>query len=90
MKCNDCIYEKMCESRYEREHCLSFKDKANFVEVVRCKDCKHCEQVYLCKFKGGEAELAYTCRVIDKRVSPNHYCGCGERSEKWKILMRNR
>ena len=39
MKCNDCIYEKMCEARYEREHCFSFKDKANFVEVVRCKDC---------------------------------------------------
>ena len=52
---------------------------ADVVGLVRCKDCKHCEQSYLCKLKGEEAELAYTCRVIDKRVSPNHYCSCGKR-----------
>lgn len=74
MKCNDCIYEKMCESRYEREHCLSFKDKANFVEVVRCKDCAYCRYVddvdiYKCDRRGFYSE----------EVMPTDYCSLGER-----------
>lgn len=77
MKCNDCIYEKMCESRYEREHCLSFKDKANFVEVVRCKDCAYCRYVddvdiYKCDRRGFYSE----------EVMPTDYCSLGERREK--------
>lgn len=77
MKCNDCIYEKMCESRYEREHCLSFKDKANFVEVVRCKDCAYCRYVddvdiYKCDRRGFYSE----------EVMPTDYCSLGERREE--------
>lgn len=46
--CKDCIYRAMC---YKREHygkeneepCEMFRNKADFVEVVRCKDCKYGE-----------------------------------------------
>ena len=49
MTCKDCIYRAMC---YKHEHygygdenneepCEMFKNKADFVEVVRCKDCGH-------------------------------------------------
>lgn len=42
--CKDCIYRAMC---YKHEHygyednetCEMFKNKADYVEVVRCKDC---------------------------------------------------
>lgn len=78
-KCDEKAKCNICELTYHRNGQLVHH--ADVVEVVRCKDCKNCNQLYLCKLKGGEAELAYTCRVIDKRVSPNHYCRCGERSE---------
>ena len=45
MTCEDCLYRAMC---YKHEHygyedekpCETFKNKADFVEVVRCKDCQ--------------------------------------------------
>ena len=45
MTCNDCIYRAMCYNhehygRDDEETCEMFKNKADFVEVVRCKDCK--------------------------------------------------
>jgi hypothetical protein len=76
MKCNDCIYEKMCESRYEREHCLSFKDKANFVEVVRCKDCKHLNPMG----SGGYRK----CLRDNLWKDTDDFCSRGERSENGK------
>lgn len=51
---------------------------ADVVEVVRCKDCKHCEQSYLYKEKGKEPKLEYTCCAFGN-VSPDFYCGIGER-----------
>ena len=43
--CEDCIcYEILCQHTLQDDElkpCKSFKNKADFVEVVRCKDCKH-------------------------------------------------
>ena len=47
--CGDCIHADICEHlpslplfhRKNEAHCVTFKDKADYVEVVRCKDCKH-------------------------------------------------
>ena len=36
--CNDCIYYPVCNYKM---WCDLFKDKTNFVDVVRCKDCKY-------------------------------------------------
>jgi hypothetical protein len=54
---------------------------ADVVAVVRCKDCKHCEQYPLYKEKGKESKLEYTCCVFGN-VNPDFYCGIGERREK--------
>ena len=83
MKCNDCIYEKMCEGRYEREHCYSFKDKANFVEVVRCKDCIHSSNMPLglCYLHTEPYDNAKGYKGDAVCVEPNDYCSCGERRE---------
>ena len=46
MTCKDCVHEKVCIDKhyYDEDSILScndFKNKADFVEVVRCKDCKY-------------------------------------------------
>lgn len=51
MTCKDCIYFKRCvvlgveldmhHNKDAVQNCRHFKNKADFVEVVRCKDCKH-------------------------------------------------
>ena len=42
MTCTDCIHRNVCKA-YDPEEpecfCNHFKNKADFVEVVRCKDC---------------------------------------------------
>ena len=82
MTCKDCIHYDICIFHYrgdENEKCPHFKNKANAVEVVRCKDCKHCHEYqkwnfdrYLgCNFNGEIYE-----------VSPKHFCSFGERKEQ--------
>ena len=46
--CKDCIKNDVCElyihlhtRDYKENKCKHFKNKADFVEVVRCKDCKY-------------------------------------------------
>lgn len=52
--CKNCLYCDICNktetdiTKGNKEnavdlYCESFKNKADFVEVVRCKDCKYCE-----------------------------------------------
>ena len=51
----------------------------DFVEVVRCKDCKHCE-IPTCPITGIEV---YFCRygIKPMEVNDNFYCGHGERKD---------
>ncbi len=87
MTCKDCIHERVCEalcpkgllpyqsSDYPAElFCLEFENKAGFVEVVRCKDCKYGEiddpmfpNQRFCRHNG--------CDWNDE----NHFCSYGER-----------
>ena len=47
--CGDCIHADLCEkdvtlsefNRNNAAYCEGFRSAENFVEVVRCKDCKH-------------------------------------------------
>ena len=44
--CKDCIHDEICDmpiitdGRKNASNCKKFKNKADFVEVVRCKECK--------------------------------------------------
>lgn len=59
--CKDCIHYDVCTFNLtgnENEKCLHFLDKADFVEVVRCKDCKYWVflkkyDLHYCFRKGG-------------------------------------
>lgn len=75
MPCDDCIRYPACIFHligHENEKCPNFLNKANLVEVVRCKDCKHLmfSDCY------GECTKAYL-----GIVSPNDYCSHGERRD---------
>ena len=77
MTCKDCIHYEPC---YEYGNildplgggvkCDSFKNKADFVEVVRCKDCKFLIQ--------EESTCAICTHDI---VYPDDFCSYGERRD---------
>ena len=55
--CKDCIHNELCNIHgyIDADECAVFKNEADFVEVVRCKDCKCCEHIYPVKKIGKEA-----------------------------------
>ena len=55
---------------------LAEQPTVDVVEVVRCKDCKHC-------YKATFSSTGYRCKVWgvydnDCEVTPEHYCSYGE------------
>lgn len=89
MTCKDCIYYEVCkELRYgdisncNIEDCGGrFKNKADYVEVVRCKDCK----CYLAVTYNGEPmHYGYCKNKHDDILGNRHrfegdYCSYGNR-----------
>ena len=75
--CGDCIHADICEHlpnlplfhRKNEAHCVTFKDKADLVEVVRCKDCRYFDGVF------GH------CDNHGMAILPNEFCSYGERRE---------
>lgn len=66
------------------KECEYFKNKADFVEVVRCEDCKH---------KGWVQEPCHGktidfCRKHDFCIHKNDFCSYGEREEKEKEKVK--
>lgn len=78
MTCKDCVHKDLCgtftrpcmpdEVNASERLCKDFKNKADFVEVVRCKDCKIYSGKYCCLTDDTE----------DRR-EPDDYCSYGER-----------
>ena len=53
-KCGDCLYFGCCSKYVDPEEtfpeivgCHRFENKAEYVKVVRCKDCKYWEKAYI-------------------------------------------
>lgn len=53
------------------ERCGSFKNKSDFVEVVRCKDCKHYVAEYCTRDIKSRTNMFY--------MVENDFCSYGER-----------
>ena len=49
------------------------------VEVVRCKDCKHCNDISAIPPIADSLKLVCTKGVNWRAVEPNHFCSYGER-----------
>lgn len=49
------------------------------VEVVWCKDCKHCDTFFPRKLIGEEAHQVWFCKLYRKHRKPTDFCSRGER-----------
>ena len=88
MTCRVCIHEKVCSKPYYgndiacnnvEELCENFKNKADFVEVVRCVECKYCLK-RTCPTTGVEVfGCGYGTTAFG--VHSAHYCSYGERRD---------
>lgn len=70
--CNDCIYYPVCNYKM---WCDLFKDKTNFVEVVRCKDCLYATERY------GHLNCINGVSYRNSWNKPDDYCSYGERKD---------
>lgn len=94
-KCKDCLHYEACSTFSKiinaavdvEKGCEHFKDRTQFAEVVRCKDCKRWfpEQEERCKALNTEP-FGWCCRMrnmheISYREITQHkdFCSCGER-----------
>ncbi len=80
--CEKCIHGEICAERDcmdeddERAmgHCHRFKNKADFVKVVRCKDCKHCLDLIM-----GGMWCEHPDKIMPLGSNPDDFCSYGER-----------
>ena len=84
--CKDCLHVEVCvavkamgeEQRYA-EHCKSFKNKADFVEVVRCRKCKH----HHWEQEDCHGKPEPFCSRLNMQVFADFHCSYGERSDTY-------
>ena len=79
--CCNCIHSEMCQLDDWGDDCEFFKNKADFVEVVRCKDC-----AFFTTARSSNDETYSGCMMwgID-RPEPckrEGFCSYGERKEE--------
>ena len=83
-ECKNCIGENVCKYKDETvslgttvketiHDCKDFKDKADFVEVVRCKDCKWWHNEMDCRNMNGLYRFV---------PNGNWFCASGKRKER--------
>ena len=53
---------------------------ADVVEVVRCKNCRYCEEAHY-EEEGEKPYVKLKCKWSNYSHQPNDYCSCGERRE---------
>ena len=81
MTCKDCLLCPMCfavrevgeKDRYA-ENCPNFKNKSDFEEVVRCKDCKY----FACYNPNDKYCMFGNALSVS---NDNSYCSYGEREQ---------
>lgn len=84
--CKDCLHYEVCHFNFkgcelteeEKKDCGFFKPKADYVEVVRCKDCAYREEIEGFGYKGIKAKV---CVNWFKPVRDNFFCAYGIRKE---------
>ena len=80
--CRDCLHYEVCQYHIAEETDMTinecsygFKNKADFVEVVRCEDCK---ESYLAKDGKLRCDRLYPSLGW---VEPRDFCSYGERKD---------
>lgn len=81
--CHDCLHHAACATFADGKdweqiwitcgqngQCEDFKDKSLFVEVVRCKDCRYCQQ---------DSNGLWCFNNYEQDLQPDDFCSYGER-----------
>lgn len=80
--CNQQFSDEPCEpSECSIRQSIMALPTADVVEVVRCKDCKHCDVIYPLKCAGAEAITVYFCGFNNVPRKADDFCSYGERKE---------
>ena len=89
----DLLSPMMClaiwATKHEVKHCVEgiVLDDCPLVEIVKCKDCKHCER----RYDGTGRQTIYTCKDDhcndgtagrEMVVEPNSFCAYGEKTDE--------
>ena len=90
--CKDCVYYGVCaeqdamlgentidEIKGVEKHCEYFKPKSRFVEVVRCKDCRHRTLTEEGEFNPEDIVCGY---FMTDGMQANDFCSYGENALK--------
>ena len=75
--CKKCIHSDICIFIEENPDCIQFQDRADVVEVVRCKDCKHYKA-----YEPPIEDFDGWCKVNENEYDKEFYCSYGERKEE--------
>ena len=98
--CETCIHNRICKYADEKvslgttvreimHRCVDYKNKADFVNVVRCKDCKHGRKTN--RIMSPEKFFKEDCVVCECEdvvgdepmiYVPTHFCSYGERRDE--------
>ena len=81
MTCKDCVSYEVCrivrnngdDRVFENSPCGYFKNKADFVEVVRCEKCKW--------YIGGRMQCGHPFVLFSDRLMTTQFCSYGERRD---------
>ena len=84
MTCKDCIHEEICDmpiitdGRKNADNCGKFKNKADYVEVVRCRKCEYYEPLY------GNGKIGICTHLQSKRnlKHDEDYCSLGFKTKE--------
>ena len=80
--CKQCVHYLVCmHYSATRKECKQFQANTNYVEVVRCKDCKICDFSYPAKPIGEEAIPGWYCKKYRCYRKPDDFCSYGERKD---------
>ena len=91
MTCKDnCLHYEVCLTAFsskgmylgdDAEEMECFKNKADFVKVVRCSKCKYGDVGTFSKAKDGEEEIACYCTLKKVVTNTDSYCPSGRRRD---------
>lgn len=81
MACKDCIHFEVCGftsiiCKTMEKDCKQFKNKADFVEVVMCKDCKCYDEDF------ENCHGNHKCSRYNSAMFPTDFCSYGERKSE--------
>ena len=78
--CNNCIHNDFCnvDGYIDADECTFYQNKADFVEVVRCENCKHGDVSVFEKTKDGQERVGCFCNITEKVQTLDWYCPVGE------------